>query len=258
MKAGTPELKNRIVGYLQEVGSRGATRSELLQRFQLRTATLDLYLGPLLAERRIKQRLDERKRALGRPAMRFYAAEVELQLTAVAKPDTIPIAPLGAPVLSARKSICQVCGVAIPLPDMGRPYVYCSDDCRRAAHDGGATLRDFLSRTTEPRALARAALCLVAADLTIRGFQVAGDMFNAVTRLIVHDGENLAFLEVVVLPDSGYFPPPDQYPSVAFVYRDGRVVYTGRQPLVADEKAAPAEPAPTATETAVEPAGKGT
>lgn len=232
MKARFPDLKARVAEFICNSGQQGVTRTQVMQRFQVRTSDLDLILSPLLLEKKIKQQMDPKRSALGRPAMRFYGPEVELELTPEAKP-VIPVLPFGAP--TARNSTCQVCGVAIPLPEAGRPYVYCSEECRRASRDGSYTLRDFIARAKDPRVSARVGMCLVMADLSMRGFQVAIDLFGPLTRLIVHDGAGVAFLDVLVIPDSGYFPPPEEFTSVAFVYRDGRIVYAGRQPLVADE-----------------------
>lgn len=231
MKPPVSGLKGRIAEFICEAGQAGVTKTQLMQRFQVKTADLETVLGPLLMEKRIQQRQDL-KRRLGRPATRFYDASIELAaipLTPEEKP-AMPSLPFGAP--PARCSSCQVCGAAIPLPEVGRPYVYCSDACRRAARDGGETLRDFLARASDMRLFTRAAFCLVMADLSIRGFQVAGDLFGPMLRLLVHDNAGVTFLDVVVISDSGHFPPSDTYDSAAYVYRDGRITYTGRQPLI--------------------------
>jgi predicted nucleic acid-binding Zn ribbon protein len=234
MKAPFPDIKKRIVDYVRSTGKVGVTKSQLLQRYQkLRSADLDAVLTPLVTEGHLKQQTDAKAYALGRPAVRFFAPEVELALTAPEKPAM----PIHRPLepLPARSTPCKVCGAAIPMPETGHPYVYCSDACKRASRDGGATLKDFLARATDARIFARAALCLVMADLSIRGFQIAGDVFGPALRLIVHDNTGLLFLDVVVIPDSGHFPPPENYDSAAFVYRDGRIVYTGRTPLVQED-----------------------
>lgn len=244
MKANFPDMKKRVLDFIRENGSRGATRTQLMQRFQVRTSDLDLVLAPLLTDHRIKQIQDPRRRALGRPAMRFYSAEVELELTPETKPATTPILAFGA--TPARSSSCQTCGVAIPLPEVGRPHVYCSEKCRRAARDGDGlpTCQDLLRRAPDPRVRARVGLCLVLADLCIRGFQVATDFFGPTTRLLVHDGTGAAWLDVLVIPDSGFFADPNTYESVALVYRSGQILYAGRQPLVKEEPA-PLEAQPT-------------
>lgn len=233
-----PDLKRRLVDFIRNAGRNGVTRSQLLTRFQVRRDQLDMALSPLLIEHRIKQQMDPRKRALGRPALRFYSPDVELELTPEEKP-AMPILPFGDPP-AAGSSPCQVCGVAIPLPEAGRPYLYCSDACRRISREGGATLKDFVARAADDaRKLARVGLCLVMADLSIRGYQLAGDIFGATSRLIVHDNMGVTFLDVFVIGDNGYFPPPEDYESVAFVYRDGRIVYGGREPLIPEEKETP-------------------
>jgi hypothetical protein len=231
MEARFPDLKSRIVEFIIAAGGAGVTRTQIMQRFQTRTKDLDMLLAPLLIDRKIRQVQDEKKNALGRPAMRFYGMAVEVALTPAVKPDT-PILPFGAP--PARSSTCQTCGVAIPLPEVGRPYVYCSESCRRAARDGDGlpTMQDLLARAKDPRVRARVGLILVMADLCVRGFQVAIDLFNTTTRLLVHDGAGSTFLDVFVIPDSGSFTAIDEYESVALVYRDGRIVYAGRQPLI--------------------------
>ncbi len=234
MKAHSPTLKLRVEEFITKAGSTGVTKTQVMQRFQLKAVDVEMLLGVLLTEKRIKQQFDPARR-LGRPALRLFAPTVELEpvpLTRAEKSD-IPVLPFGVP--PTRSSPCQVCGAAIPMPEVGRPYVYCSDACRRASRDGGATLKDFLARATDARIFARAALCLVMADLSIRGFQIAGDVFGPALRLIVHDNTGLLFLDVVVIPDSGHFPPPENYDSAAFVYRDGRIVYTGRTPLVQED-----------------------
>lgn len=231
MQARFPDLKTRILDFILKAGSEGVTRTQIMQRFQTRTGALDMLLAPLLIEGKIKQVQDAKRWALGRPAMRFYGIAVELELTPTTKPVT-PILPFGTP--PARSSICQTCGVAIPLPEVGRPHVFCSEACRKAARDGEGlpTLQDLLRRATDPRVRARVGLLLVMADLCIRGFQIAIDLFGATTRLLVHDGAGSTFLDVFVLSDSGSFTGIDEYDSVALVYRDGRIVYAGRQPLV--------------------------
>ena len=241
MKPASNTLKNRVLDFIVVAGSRGVTRTQLMQRFQIRSQALDLVLNPLVAEKRIKQQHDPKRHTLGRPALRFYAPDVELDLTPTEKP-AMPVLPFGeAP--AARTSNCQTCGVAIPLPEVGRPHVFCSDACRRASRDGGLTVRDFIGRTSDARILARVALCLVMADLTIRGFQVAVDLFGPLLRLVVHDGAGIAFLDVLLIGESGHFPPPDTYESVAYVYRDGRIVYSGRAPLVEEPVERPPEDA---------------
>jgi len=231
MQASFPDLKTRVLTFIVKAGAEGVTRTQIMQRFQTRTKALDLLLAPLLIEQKIKQVQDTKRWGLGRPAMRFYAAGVELELTPAKKPAT-PILPFGAP--PTRSSTCQTCGVAIPLPEVGRPHVFCSEACRKAARDGEGlpTLQDLLRRALDPRTRARVGLALVLADLSIRGFQVAIDLFGATTRLLVHDGVGSTFLDVFVLSDSGSFPGIEDYESVALVYRDGRIIYAGRQPLV--------------------------
>jgi hypothetical protein len=237
MKARFPDMKQRVAEFIINSGSRGVTRTQLMQRFQVRTGDLELVLSALLLDKKIKQQMNPKQYPLGRPAMRYYASDVELELIPEEKP-VMPILPFGAP--PARSSPCQVCGVAIPLPEVGRPHVYCSETCRRASRDGGPEVKDLLTRATDPRTRARVGLCLVMADLSVRGFQVATDLFGAASRLIVHDGTGVAFLDIFVIPDSGYFPPPEDYDSVALVYRDGRIVYAGRQPLVSEAPVASA------------------
>lgn len=229
MKARISDMKRRIAEDIVNSGQKGVTRTHLMQRFRLSTSDLETLLSTLLMEQVIKQQQDPARR-FGRPALRYYAPSVELAAVP-SNPPAMPILPFGeAP--TARSSPCQVCGVAIPLPEIGRPHVYCSDACRRASRDGGPEVKEFFDRTTDPRTRARVGLCIVMADLCVRGFQIAVDFFSAPTRLIVHDGEGITFLDVIVISDSGHFPPPEDYESVAFVYRDGKIVYTGRQPLI--------------------------
>jgi hypothetical protein len=230
-------LKAKISAFLKKAGTIGATRSRLLHKYACRAADLDRILPSLVESGEIVEWLTTPPKAKGRPVMTYYNKEAAADLTPPQEPD-IPVAP--EPGSSTRSSPCKVCGRAVPWPDVGRPYVYCSRACRRAAHDGGITMREFISRAQEPRTFTEVAILLVMADLRMRGFRIARDFFISGPRILVNDNEGACFLDVVPIGLDGHFPDPQEYDSMAGVYRDGSILYGGRNPLV------PAEPRPTA------------
>ena len=109
---------------------------------------------------------------------------------------------------------------------------FCSEECRQRDKQGGPRLADLLASATDPRVYAQVALLLVTIDLRLRGFHVLSDPMLAGSQLMVADDCTGLWLQVISISSTGYFPPLDTYDCVAAVYRDGRIQYGGKNPLV--------------------------
>lgn len=223
-------LKARLVLKITQAESAGMSRTELMQSLRCTRDELDTVLQPLLAVNELREWTD--LKSLGRPATRYYAKGFALELAAE-KNEALPITEFATRL--KRTTICKICGVAIPVPDLGHPYSYCSERCKRVSREGGTTLREFLFRAGEPRTFAEAAILLVMADLVIRGFRVGRDLFQGGSRILVMDHEGSCYLDVVPISSEGSFPNPEEFVAMAAVYRDGRIVYGGRNPIVVTE-----------------------
>jgi hypothetical protein len=222
-------LKAKLLLYVKQAKTDGVKRSQALHRFQCPTAQLDEALKPLLEEGEIIE-WTERKKS-GRPCTHFFHRDYASELTPFAPSTSIPIAD---ETDTRRSSPCKVCGVAIPTPELGRPYSYCSPACRRAARDGGRTLADFLTPAIDPRVFAEVATLLVMADLIMRGFRIGRELFRAGSHILVLDERGMCTLTVIPVGQSGAFPDPKEYEAMAAVYRDGQIAYGGRVPLVVE------------------------
>jgi hypothetical protein len=216
-------LPKKILGYLEEAGADGAKRLDVLQRFRCTAEELDIAIDKLVAEDMIVVFMHTTR---GRPARRYYARGAVPNLTPPTEP-AIPVAP-GPDNGPIKTSSCRTCGRAIPVPPTGRPYVYCSRACRF----GGFTMRAWLARASDPRIFAEVAICLVMADLLMRGFEVARSLFLAGPRILVTDHEGGRFVDVVPIGLEGHFPDPNDYTTMAGVYLDGRIIYAGRDNFI--------------------------
>jgi hypothetical protein len=222
-------LKAKLLLYIQKAKTEGVKRSQVLHRFQCSASQLDEALKPLIEEGEIIEWTERRKS--GRPCAHFFHRDYASELTPFAPLADIPIVNEADP---HRSSPCKVCGVAIPTPDLGRPFSYCSPACRRAAREGGQTLADFLTPAADPRVFAEVATLLVMADLIMRGFRIGREMFRAGSHILVLDEKGMCTLTVIPIGQSGTFPDPQEYEAMAAVYRDGRIAYGGRVPLVVE------------------------
>jgi hypothetical protein len=219
-------LKAKLVTYIQKAGDDGVPRTKLLHRFKCKTVELDKSLMPLLETGEILEWTD--KNGLGRPVTRYYHKNNTGGLTALSQ-VAIPV----ATEIPTRSTPCQVCGAAIPSPEHGRPFSYCSPACRRASREGGRTLTEFFLPAADPCVFAEAAVPYVITDLIMRGFRVAREFYRTASTLLVLDGQGgICTLTVVAVGRTGTFPDPLEFESMAAVYRDGRIVYGGRIPLV--------------------------
>lgn len=240
-------LKTKIASYLKTMGAKGVKRMHLMQHFNARADELDRALPLLLAEGTI---VAWKHTSRGRPATVYYDAHAVKDLTPPEEPataisdDTVD--------LPKRCTYCKTCGRAIAIPEVGRPYVYCSHSCRR----GGLAMQAFLARAQDPRTFASVAVLLVMADLIMRGFDVARDVFIAGPRILVTDRSGGRYLDVVPIGLDGRFLDPQEYEAMAGVYNDGRIVYGGRDCFI-ETTSPPAEEEPTApVETPEEPEGE--
>jgi hypothetical protein len=216
-------LKVKILAYLPKVGPKGAQRTHLLQRFAAKAAELDRTMKILLAEGKVVAWTVETK---GRPCTTYYDAEVAKTLT----PPENQVTPEEPTELNLDKpgSTCKTCGRFIAAPVRGRPYVYCSQLCRR----GGNSMQAFLARAqSDVRVFAEVALLLVMADLRMRGYDVARPFYRTGQRVLVTDDAGGAFLDIVPLGIDGRLIDLNEYQAAAAVFRDGRIVYGGREPI---------------------------
>jgi hypothetical protein len=231
------DLAFKLLFVLKGAGIAGLTRTELLQTIHCKTANLTLALK--LEEARfniVGRQMRKSEFSLGRQPTRYWYKDFAPRevLTATSLPVT-PTLELGA--VPPKGGTCEQCGSAIVPHGPGRPPVYCSPACRGLAMEGGVTLGRFLDRAQDPRVFAQVAILLVVMDLTCRGFNVALDLFLHGSNIIIHDNINPVILTVLPVSDAGYLPPDDQYERMAAVYRDGRIKYGGRDPLVFENKA---------------------
>jgi hypothetical protein len=97
-------------------------------------------------------------------------------------------------------------------------------------------MQTFLKRAENPLIWAQVAVCLVMADLVMRGFHIARHIFIAGSRILVTDHQGgVAGLDVIPLGLDGTPPDPQDYETMAVVYRDGRICYGGRNSFIDPE-----------------------
>ena len=236
-------LKAKLLQHLEQVGTKGASRSSLLTKFNCLAAEIDRWMPDLLEDGSVVAWVTTTR---GRPRTHYYAKDSVGDLTPPGE-TVMPIAPeIGTQ--PTRSTPCKVCGAAIVCPDLGHPFTYCSPRCRRAGRDGGMLMAAFLLRAQDPHVFAEVAILLVAADLRMRGFNVAQSMFSTADTLWVADDENARALRICPISRDGNFPNLQDFEAAAAVYRDGRIVYAGRNPVILpdiDEGSEPmVEPAP--------------
>lgn len=228
----TQALAFKLVVLLSEAGAAGLTRTQLLQKTCCRTADLTAALKFEGDQYNIVSRqMRKSEFGLGRQPRRYWFKDfAPKEMLTAAPPPAIPVLELGeAP---PKGGTCRQCGGAIQSRGPGRLPDYCSPACRSLHSEGGVTLGRFMDRAQDPRVFAQLAILLVSMDLIARGFRVALDLLINGPQIIVHDGVNPVFLHVVPVSNAGYLPPDDTYERVAAVYRDGRIAYGGRDPLV--------------------------
>lgn len=229
------DFRPRIVNRLKAAGAEGLTKTALTRLIQPNSGDqLNLALQQLLDSFTIVTSAVPVKRRLGRPARRFWHRDFadsvpedqRLTLSAsnstIVEPGTLP--PAGG--------ICRRCGRATPIVLDDQPLAFCSDECREGTLP---TRADFVAQVSDSRIWARLASLFVAEDLIVRGFEVAIDLFDVCTgRMFVHDASTGIWLSVIPMPQSGYLPALNEYESVAIVFRDGRIQYGGKNPLVTE------------------------
>ena len=225
-------LRGIVLYLLEEANTCGLTKSELLQKTRERRDRLNSILEDALRAFDVVARQARKARAsLGRQPTRYWLARfAPTDLTAPTIED-IPQLDLEPGASLPDGDICRQCGRAMPDREgPGRPLVYCSDACAHLAKAGSVTVADFMARAADPRIFAQLARLLVWMDLLCRGYRVVPAVEGGA--LIVYDEQSAAVVNVVPISESGYFPPADEYDSMAAVYRDGRIVYGGRNSLV--------------------------
>jgi hypothetical protein len=219
-------LKVKLISLLKKAGEAGSTRTKILQRLKCTAKELDGVLPAFVESGEILEWTDEQ--GLGRPSTHYYYKDHAAGLTAL-RQVAIPII-TEAP---HRSTLCKVCGIAIPSPEKGRPFNYCSPACRRTSREGGRTLTEFFAPAIDPCVFSEVAVLYVMADLIIRGFRIAREFYRTGSHLLVLDGEGgICALTVIPVNRDGTFPDPLEFESMAAVYRDGRIAYGGRMPLV--------------------------
>lgn len=248
-KHGTNPIKIKVRLELERAGTNGRTRTELLSALRVPRDVLSQVLDELIAAFEVASRsMRKRAFALGRPVTRYW-------LTAHAPKDLTPPPPSAMPVTDNASPdpgtpsgrTCRQCGVAIPRRGLGPVPNYCSDACKQLARAGGVTVADFLARASNPLVFARCARRLVEIDLLCRGLEASPVLDQGGFLAVYDNGGNAALLHVVPISDAGAVPVLDEYTHAACVYRDGRIVYGGRVPLVQDELEVQNEGAETGT-----------
>jgi len=229
------KLETQVLYYIREAGAEGLIKTRLLQITRAPTRLLTQVLNELVhAGLLVARQGRSDKWSLGRQPMRYWRTELAPPLT-VPDPGDIPVLEPGVDPLSECKKgkTCEQCGAAIPYTP-GRQPRHCSDTCRELAAHGGVRVTDLLSRATDPLVFGQCATLLVTIDLLCRGFQATPLVYQSGANLIVYDNDAAVLLTVVPISDAGYFPAPEEYNSLAAVYRDGRIKYGGRNPLVTE------------------------
>ena len=229
------DLRPRIVDRLQAAGAEGLTKTALTRLIQPDSGDqLNLALQQLLNSFTILTSAAPTKPRLGRPARRFWHRDFadgvpEDQRLTLPVGDATIVEPGEPPPAGG---VCRRCGRATPIVLDDKPLAFCSDECRENALP---TRADLVARVSDPRIWARLASLFVVEDLIVRGFEVAIDLFDArAGRVFVHDANSSIWLSVIPMPQSGHLPALDEYESVAIVFRDGRIQYGGKNPLVAE------------------------
>ena len=226
----------KLFHLIREAGPAGITHTQLLQATRYKTNDVASLIKPFEDEFQIVSRQVRKSEfGLGRQPRRYWHKDFapEEVLTALAPSATPTLEPGTVP---PKGGTCRQCGGAIPSRGPGRLPDYCTPACRNLAMEGGVTLGRFLDRAQDPRVFAQVAILLVVMDLTCRGFHVALDLFLHGANIIIHDNVNPVILTVLPISDAGYLPPDDQYERMAAVYRDGRIKYGGRDPLIFENK----------------------
>ena len=226
-------LISKVLLLLGKAGTEGLTKTRLLQLAHCKT---DVLAKALKIEEDafhiVGRQMRKSEFGLGRQPHRYWLKEFAPQeiLTAQA-PSVTPTLDPEPGAAPPRGGTCRQCGGAIASRGPGSLPEYCSPACRSLATEGGLTLGRFLDRAHDPLVFAQLTVLLVEMDLLCRGYYVARDTLYPGARLIVHNGTDAVFLTVIPLASSGYLPPANTYACMAIVYRDGRIVYGGTNPL---------------------------
>jgi hypothetical protein len=223
-KINIETIKIRLRIELQEAKSEGRTRTELLTALRVPTDLLSSAIDEMIATFEIATYvMRKREFALGRPVTRYWLREcAPTDLTPPPPSDISTVTEDAAP----SGYTCRQCGVAVAKRG------YCSEPCQRLAQAGGVTVTDFMARAHNPLTFARCARLLVEMDLLCRGFQVTPAVDGGGLLLVFDASGSAAVLHVFPLADAGGLPPLQEYTHAACVYRDGRIVYGGKIPLV--------------------------
>ena len=225
------DQRPRLLSRLEVAGNTGCTKTELSHFMQIGSDHLNLLLRELIDRFEVIGVRMPKKHGFGRPAYRFWHKEFapkDLGVLTPAAPGDIPVLEPGEPPPTG--GTCCRCGRPTPIVLDGQPLRFCSDACRESE---GLTLLSIAEHMTSPADWGKLARLFVLLDLTVRGFKVGFDPFEPTGQLLVYDlAGAIAVLSVLPIAQSGHFPPLDDYNSVALVYRDGRVQYAGKNPLV--------------------------
>lgn len=223
------DLHFRVIGWLETAGHSGLTKTEILRLAQAPVDTVNTALKRLFDEFLIVCQTSNQ--GAGRKSTRFWHKDHAPVLTPSAPGDTPSSDPESDE--SPPGGICRQCGGWTSIV-LDRPRDYCSDQCRELARTGGVSRKGLLAQATDPRVYVDLCTLFVMEDLLLRGLRPNFDHYLAGPHLIVHDGVNAWFLDVLAIPRDGLLPPLEAYESVAIVYLDGRIRYAGKNPLVID------------------------
>lgn len=226
----SPTLSPRIVTRLQAAEDKGMTKTELFQTLQVPADQLDLMLKKLLDEFIIVMRVGA-KRGLGRPARRFWLKEFAPPILTSTPAGDIPVFDPESP--PAPGGVCAQCGQPTSMA-FDRALTFCSDDCRQLAKVGGVKVKDLFAQATDARTQVQIAMLLAAIDLRLRGYRVLFSPDLSGATLMAADDQRGIWVTVLMISNAGYFPPMDEYESAVAVYKDGRLKYGGKNPLVVE------------------------
>lgn len=224
------KLQIRIFQFVDRAETAGVTKSDLFRRFSgTRKQELDAALLGLLENFELYEVLDEESNQ-GRKPLRYY--------TKTHRPDAemeeVEVLPL---ILASQRTqpgkVCRQCGQATPTSGQGRPAEFCSLECRKSYREGGITLCKFLERAQDPRVFAQAAFMLAALDAYLHGYNIAFELFGLTSFFATDDTGHATRVEVYPIRSDGHFiESVADCDCAALVYRNGKIVYTGKFPLV--------------------------
>lgn len=220
----------KVVKILTQAGEAGIKRADLMRAAWVKAHYLDDILAVL------RQRGELRETGVrpvcytyvsnGTPLPKMPPPPPEERL---AVPSDIPVVPL---LGREPGTCCAWCRKEMPPKTKGRPHIYCSAGCRKAAGSADDRLLEILQRPQDPYTLNVTAHHLIAADLASRGFVTFSALMQAGEfGLAAKHGNRIVRVSVQVARADGSVYTGGDHDILAVVHRDGRIEYAGLEKL---------------------------